>query len=50
MRERRHYSDLLKAWFDRHGVHCETISGDYLDRFNTAKKLIEERLAITTVF
>ena len=50
MRERRHYSDLLKAWFDKYGVHCETISGDYLDRFNTAKKLIEERLAITTVF
>lgn len=50
MRERRRYSDLLKAWFDRHGVSCETISGDYLDRFNTAKKLIEERLAITTVF
>lgn len=50
MRERRHYSDLLKAWFDRHGVSCEIISGDYLDRFNMAKKLIEERLAITTVF
>ena len=50
MRERRHYSDLLKAWFDKYGVHCETVSGDYLDRFNTAKKLIEERLAITTVF
>lgn len=37
MRERRHYSDLLKAWFDKYGVHCETILGDYLDRFNTAK-------------
>lgn len=37
-------------WDDTVMGIISSTTGDYLDRFNTAKKLIEERLAITTVF
>lgn len=37
-------------WDDTVMGIISSTTGDYLDRFNTAKKLIGERLAITTVF
>lgn len=46
--DRETYSRQIKALFDRYGLQYETISGDYLERFNTAKKLIEEQLNLTT--
>lgn len=46
--ERRHYSDQLKAVFDRYGVKYDVIGGDFCERFDTAKRLIEERLNIKT--
>lgn len=50
MKERKKYSNMLKAWFDNKGVSYEVIGGDYLNRFNQAKQIIAERLKITTDF
>lgn len=47
-RQRQKYSDQLKCLFDRYGLRYETVGGDYLDRFDTAKRLIESRLNLTT--
>ena len=46
--ERNKYSEQLKNVFDRYNMKYETISGDYLARFDTAKKLIEEKLNLNT--
>ncbi len=46
--ERKRFSEELKAFFDRFGVKYKTVDGDYLDRFNKAKAIIEEELNITT--
>jgi len=48
--ERKKYSEQLKAWFDKNDVKYFLISGDYLDRFNKSKELIERELKITTHF
>lgn len=46
--EREKYSEMLKKWFDDNFEHYVSISGNYLDRFNTAKELIESKLGIIT--
>lgn len=50
MKERKKYSNMLKAWFDKKGVSYDVICGDYLNRFNQAKQIIAERLKVTTEF
>lgn len=46
--EREKYSNLLKQFFDKNNVQYITIFGSYLNRFDTAKRLIEEKFGITT--
>lgn len=46
--ERNKYSDMLKQWFDDNNVKYYSICGDYLNRFNTAKNIIENELDIYT--
>ena len=48
--DRTRYSDQIKDLLREEGVAFESVSGDYLQRFETAKKLIEDRLGITTRF
>lgn len=48
--ERKKYSELLKEMFVRNGVKLVSIEGDYLERFNRAKEIIEKELKITTRF
>ena len=48
--ERKKYSEMLKHWFDERNVNYHLITGDYLDRFNRAKELIEDELKISTRF
>lgn len=48
--DRIKYSNQLKQLFEARKIDFVSISGDYLNRFDTAKKLIEERLHITTVW
>lgn len=48
--ERKKYSEMLKQWFDSNNVNYFAISGDYLARFDKAKKLIGSELKITTQF
>ncbi len=48
--QRKKYSEMLKAMFDRNQVKYFAISGDYLERFNKAKELIAQELKITTQF
>lgn len=46
--ERKKFSDQLKGFFEKCGVEFEIVGGDYLERFNKAKELIEKRLKLTT--
>ena len=46
--EREKYSNQLKSIFDKYKVKYEQIGGDYLQRFDKAKMLIEEKLKINT--
>lgn len=48
--ERKKYSEMLKEMFLLNGVKIACLEGDYLERFNQAKKLIENELKIVTVF
>ena len=48
--ERRKYSELLKEMFTRNRVKLVSIEGDYLERFNRAKDIIERELKISTRF
>lgn len=48
--QRQKYSELLKQSFERNQVKYFTIEGDYLNRFDRAKILIEQELGITTKF
>lgn len=48
--ERKKYSEMLKVMFERNHVRFVSISGDYLERFNRAKEIIEEELKISTRF
>lgn len=46
--DRLHYSNQLKMLFDKYDLKYEIIEGDYLARFDKAKKLIKEKLGLTT--
>ena len=46
--ERKKFSDQLKSFFQKYQVPFESISGDYLERFNKTKELIETKLNLTT--
>lgn len=48
--EREKYSNMLMKVFEEHGVAVIHIGGTYLNRFESAKRLIEERFGITTAF
>lgn len=48
--ERKKYSDMLLQVFEEHGVEVIRIGGTYLNRFESAKRLIQEKLGITTAF
>lgn len=48
--ERKKYSEMLKAMFERNGVNYFSLTGDYLARFDKAKELISKELKITTQF
>lgn len=45
---REKYSQQLKELFNMHNIPFISISGDYLERFNTAKLIIERELGIKT--
>ncbi len=48
--ERKKYSELLKEMFTRNNVKLACIAGEYLERFNRAKDIIEKELKISTRF
>ncbi len=48
--DRVKYSNMIKKLFDERGIHYHCVDGDYLDRFNTAKLLIEETFNIKTIW
>lgn len=48
--EREKYSDMLLQAFEEHGAEVIRIGGTYLNRFESAKRLIEEKFGITTAF
>lgn len=45
---RKKYSNQIKELLKRTGITYYSISGSYVERFNRAKKLIQEKLAIST--
>lgn len=48
--QRKKYSEMLKEMFSRNQVKMVCIEGDYLERFNRAKEIIEKELKISTRF
>lgn len=42
------YSNQIKHILDEHNINYHCINGDYLNRFDVAKKLIEKELKLTT--
>ena len=48
--DRKKYSDQIKELFNAHGIQYYCLSGDYLDRFNEAKKLIKDLFNIQTIW
>ncbi|QUH28111.1 multifunctional transcriptional regulator/nicotinamide-nucleotide adenylyltransferase/ribosylnicotinamide kinase NadR [Vallitalea guaymasensis] len=46
--DREKYSNQIKKLLDMHSFRYNCISGDYVERFNEAKNLIEEYLGIDT--
>lgn len=48
--DREKYSEQIKHLLRKYGVEFHTIGGDYLNRFNKAKELIENKLGLTTVW
>lgn len=48
--DREKYSREIKMLFDEAGMEYCCLRGDYLDRFNQAKKLIEEKFHIKTIW
>ncbi|GKX28844.1 bifunctional NAD biosynthesis protein NadR [Vallitalea longa] len=46
--DRDKYSNQIKELLEKYGSRYYCISGNYLDRFNRAKKLIEENLGLNT--
>lgn len=48
--DRIRYSEQIKSILKKNGVSFFEITGDYLDRFEKAKQLIESELGVTTRF
>lgn len=48
--DREKYSEQIKMLLDEAGVKFYSIDGDYLDRFNRSKKLIENVFGLTTAW
>lgn len=48
--DRLKYSEQIKQLFDEHGIDYICIGGDYLERFNRAKQIIQERFNIVTIW
>ena len=48
--DREKYSQQLKKLFKDSGIEFYELSGDYLDRFNSAKILIQEHFGIETIW
>lgn len=48
--DRKLYSDRIKKLFDAAGLSYECLEGDYVDRFNQSKILIEKRFSLKTVW
>ena len=46
--QREKFSNDIKRILDKYGIEYETINGDYLNRFDTAKKIIEKKFKLTT--
>lgn len=44
------YSNQIKSLFDKHNIEYVTLDGDYLNRFDKAKELIEGRFGIKTIW
>lgn len=47
---REKYSNQIKELFRENHIPFHSISGDYLERFQEAKRLIQEQLGVTTVW
>lgn len=48
--DREKYSEQIKNLFDEKGIQYYCIGGDYLNRFNKAKELIENDFGIKTIW
>ena len=48
--DREKYSQQIKKMFKEAGIEFYELSGDYLDRFNSAKTLIQEHFGIKTIW
>ncbi len=48
--DREKYSNQIKDILDKHQIKYHCISGDYLNRFNVAKNLVERYLDVNTVW
>ena len=48
--DRTKYSEQIKQAMREHGVSFASVTGDYLQRFEEAKRLIAKKLQITTCF
>ena len=48
--ERKKYSDMLMSWFDNNDVDYVAIGGNYLNRFDSAKLIIQDRFGINTAW
>ena len=48
--DREKYSQQIKKLFKEAGIKFHELSGDYLDRFNSAKILIQEHFGIKTIW
>ncbi len=48
--DREKYSQQIKKMFKESGIEFYELSGDYLNRFNSAKMLIQKLFGITTVW
>lgn len=46
--DREKYSNQIKKLLDQAGVNYHSVNGTYLERFDKVKKLIEEKLQLTT--
>ncbi len=48
--DRIKYSDMIKDLFKERNIDFCTLDGEYIDRFNSAKTLIENKLGIKTIW